>query len=181
MTTETFKEVLRLHKLWLDGEDGGKRANLSNSDLRGSDLRGSDLRDSDLRGSDLRDSDLRGSNLGGSKNNNLAKAMTSICPEGELVGWKKLREEIIVRLIIPKEAKRSNATGRKCRAEFAIVDKIFKGSKEVTHGISQHDNNFTYEIGKTVLPDKWDENRWNECSNGIHFFITREEAEAYEY
>ena len=26
---------------------------------------------------------------------------------------------------------------------------------------------------------KWDEDRWNECANGIHFFITREEAEAY--
>ena len=36
-----------------------------------------------------------------------------------------------------------------------------------------------YRVGETVRPDKWDENRFNECSNGIHFFITRIEAENY--
>jgi len=30
-----------------------------------------------------------------------------------------------------------------------------------------------------VRCDKWDDDRWNECSGGIHFFLTRAEAEAY--
>lgn len=36
-----------------------------------------------------------------------------------------------------------------------------------------------YEVGKTVSVDDFDENRWHECSTGIHFFITREEAVRY--
>jgi hypothetical protein len=34
------------------------------------------------------------------------------------------------------------------------------------------------QIGR--VEDAFDENRWNECSHGIHFFITRKEAEDYD-
>jgi hypothetical protein len=46
-------------------------------------------------------------------------------------------------------------------------------------GISQHDPNVKYVKGATVTADSWDENRWNECGHGIHFFLTRIEAEKY--
>lgn len=41
------------------------------------------------------------------------------------------------------------------------------------------DGGFTYRVGETVVPDSFDEDRWNECSNGIHFFITKQEAIDY--
>lgn len=44
---------------------------------------------------------------------------------------------------------------------------------------SNYDKTFIYEIGKTVKVDDFDDDRWNECSTGIHFFLTREEAESY--
>jgi uncharacterized protein YjbI with pentapeptide repeats len=149
-------------------------SNLSDSDLSFSDLRGSDLRFSDLRFSDLRGSDLRGSDLRDAKNAELAQAMTVIVPQGDLIGWKKCKGETIVKLRIPADAKRINATGRKCRAEFADV-------MEISGGLTSCMSNrgVVYEVGKRVVPDSWDENRWEECSHGIHFFITREEAEAY--
>ena len=100
---------------------------------------------------------------------------TSICPEGTLIGWKKCKNNIIVKLEIPAEAKRSNATGRKCRAEYVKVIEVI--GAEV--GISQHDDKTEYRVGEIVKPDKWNNNRWNECSSGIHFFITRKEAEEY--
>ena len=65
-TNEELQEILRLHKMWLNNEPGGKRADLRGSNLRGSNLSGSNLSDSDLRDSDLRDSNLRHSNLSGS-------------------------------------------------------------------------------------------------------------------
>jgi len=105
--------------------------------------------------------------------------MTSITPEGDLIGYKKCRGGnggfCIVKLKIPMEAKRSNASGRKCRAEWAEVISI-DGSDV---GISSHDGETEYRAGAKVVANKWDDNRWNECSTGIHFFITREEAEAY--
>jgi len=101
--------------------------------------------------------------------------MVSICPEGDIIGWKKCKDDVIVKLLIPKKAKRSNASGRKCRAEFAKVLEVI--GAEVA--VSNYNNNTVYKVGKIVKPDSFDDNRWDECSNGIHFFITRQEAEAY--
>ena len=44
---------------------------------------------------------------------------------------------------------------------------------------SSYDNTFIYKKGEIVSVDNFDEDRWNECSTGIHFFITREEAVNY--
>lgn len=37
----------------------------------------------------------------------------------------------------------------------------------------------TFNAGKIVRPDKYDSDPRVECTHGIHFFLTREEAEAY--
>lgn len=58
-----LEAILDLHKMWLNREEGGERADLRGSDLSDSILRNSDLRYSDLRNSNLRGADLRGSNL----------------------------------------------------------------------------------------------------------------------
>ena len=58
-----LKQILELHKKWLNNEDGGKRADLRDADLSGADLSGANLSGADLRGADLRDADLRGADL----------------------------------------------------------------------------------------------------------------------
>ena len=58
-----IESVLREHKNWLDGKEGGKPADLGNAILSEADLRGADLRDANLRGADLRRADLRRANL----------------------------------------------------------------------------------------------------------------------
>ena len=72
MTKEELDQVLKLHKKWLDGNCGGKRAVLRGvdfrcADLSGENLRCADLRDADLRDADLRDADLRGADLRGAE------------------------------------------------------------------------------------------------------------------
>ena len=102
----------------------------------------------------------------------LAKAYATRCivPEGNLIGWKKLTCGVICKLLIPTDALRvGGLTGRKCRASFA---RVLEGP-----GISSR--NGIYEVGKLVYPDKYDPDPRIECSNGIHFFITRQEAEDY--
>ena len=104
----------------------------------------------------------------------LAAAQISIVPEeGDYIGWKKCQGGVIVKLLIPAKARRSNATGRKCRAEFAKVLEVIGADR----GVSLHDGATKYETGKTVKADKWDATRWEECSGGIHHYITRIEAE----
>jgi len=149
----------------------GKRANLSYANLSYA-----NLSYANLSYANLSYANLSYANLSYAINAELAIAQTRVCSEGDIIGWKKCQNNIIVKLLIPKDAKRNNAFGRKCRAEFADVLEIFGAEKAV----SQNDNEFIYEVGKRVTPkNPFDENFIDECSTGIHFFITRLEAEKY--
>jgi hypothetical protein len=150
-------------------------ANLQDADLRGANLQGANLQDADLQGAYLRDADLQGANLQGAKNTELTIAKTRILPEGDIIGYKMASNKI-VKLLIPKEAKRSSAFGRKCRAEYAIVLEIDGG--EAVH--SDFDSSFYYKVGENVIPKApFCDDFTKECESGIHFFITRIEAENY--
>jgi hypothetical protein len=151
-------------------------ANLSAANLRAADLSAANLSDADLSDADLRAADLSDANLRAAKNKEMAEAVTCIIPDGDIIGWKKCKDDVIVKLSIPSTAKRSNATDRKCRAEYATVIEVFGAEYGVT---TNHGPRTEYHVGEIVRPDKWDANRWEECSNGIHFFITRWEAEHY--
>ena len=63
MKAEELKEILDNHKKWLNGEPGGKMADLIGADLRDANLRGADLSGADLRDADLIGADLIGANL----------------------------------------------------------------------------------------------------------------------
>lgn len=159
------------------------RADLSGADLRGADLREADLSLADLRDVDLSDADLVNADLRGSL---LSKAKglpewliesLNIIPAGEVTGWKKARDEVLVRLTIPAHARRSNGTGRKCRASEALVEEVI--GAEVAYSVHSW-KLFPYRAGQTVRPEEpFDEDPLNECSSGIHFFLTREEAVYY--
>jgi len=121
--------------------------------------------------------DLSGADLSGAKNLQSAVAISRILPDGSLIVWKKCRYNVIVKLSIPSDAKRSHAFGRKCRAEFADVIEVFGAEK----GESSFETGFFYEVGKRVTPkSEWCYDFTQECASGIHFFVTREEAEAYK-
>lgn len=201
-----LKKILDEHLLWLNGE-GGSRADLSFANLRGANLRDANLRganllDADLRGANLRDADLRGADLRGANLScaNLSNANLSCasmdqmiwdihtvfyplqCPDsGSYIGYKKA-SGLVVELEIPADAHRSSATSRKCRASKAKVLSItdINGNPAGGQVKSNYDPNFVYAIGETVEVTDFDDNRWNECSTGIHHFITRAEAVIYE-
>ena len=168
-------------------------ANLCDADLRGADLCDADLRGANLRGADLCDADLYGANLHnanlrGAKNTDKAAwdAYTAFyplqCPEtGSFIGYKKAADKIVM-LEICADAKRSSATSRKCRCSKAKVLSItnLDGSESGLSEIeSDYDGDFIYRVGETVEVPDFDDNRWNECAAGIHFFITRDEAVKY--
>jgi len=151
------------------------RANLSGADLSGAYLSRADLSGADLSRADLSRADLSGAYLSGAKSADLAIAKTRILPEGSLIGWKKCRDGVIVKLRIPEESPRSHAFGRKCRAQFADVLEVIGADI----GVSSHDPKFTYEAGERVEAGNWSDNWQDECAGGVHFFINRLEAEDY--
>ena len=151
-------------------------ANLSRADLYGADLYGANLSGANLSGADLYGANLSRANLSDAKESGLVIAKTRILPdEGDIVGWKKCQCDVIVKLLIKSETKRCHAFGRKCRAERATVLEIFGADK----AISSHDGKTEYIKGQDVICDLWGEDWTKESSGGIHFFITRLEAENY--
>ena len=164
-------------------------ADLYEADLRGADLCGTKLCGANLCGADLYEANLRGADLYGA---NLCGAdlrgadnipfVPMTCPDtGAFVAWKKANG-YIVKLEISEDARRSSATGRKCRCDKAKVIEIqeLDGSpSELTEVASGYDRNFVYRVGEIAEEPKYDEDRWNECAQGIHFFINRQEAVDY--
>lgn len=150
------------------------RAALEKATASWANLSRADLSRANLSGAYLSGANLSGANLSGAYGADLAIARTRILPEGDLIGWKKCDGGLIVKLRIPADAKRSHAFGRKCRAEFADVLEVFGAEFAVT---SAHGPRTEYRVGERVKPDSWDDNWQDECSHGIHFYISRIEAE----
>ena len=155
-------------------------ANLRGANLREANLRGADMREANLYGADMREANLYGADLRGAKN---IPFIPLACPErGEFVGFKKIGE-YIVELLIPTNAKRCSATTRKCRASYAKVVSLttLSGEPVKTNSVTNtgYSPNIVYKVGELVYPDAFDDDRWNECSHGIHFFINRQEAVEY--
>ena len=151
-------------------------ANLSDADLRCANLSDADLSDADLRCANLSGADLRCADL------RCAKGCYLSCPtEDSFIGWKKASGHI-VKLRIPEDARRSSATGHKCRCDKAYVMEIqnMDGTRATEDTVrSDHDQNFVYTVGATVEVPDFDDNRWSECAPGIHFFIDRRAAVEY--
>ncbi len=150
-------------------------ANLTGANLAGAYLTGANLTGAYLTGANLAGAYLGGADLRGAKNAELAIARTRILPEGTLIGWKKLERGVIAKLEIPAEARRSHAFGRKCRAEFVKCLEVIGADV----GVSMHDESTQYRAGEIIKPHLFNENWQEECAGGIHFYITREEAEAH--
>ena len=186
-----------------------RKANLRNADLRDANLcrafccyanmRKADLRNADFREANLFVAVLREANLFGANLKNAtiihagiskdAKIDYSIaCPEtGSFIGYKKAVSGKIVKIIklqICEDAKRSSATTKKCRCSKALVlaieniDGSDSGLQEIS---STFDPFFIYRIGEIAEVSDFDDNRWNECAPGIHFFMDRQDAVEYDF
>jgi len=167
------------------------RADFSCATLKGADLHGAKLynasfANANLEGANIEDAQLDNTIL----DNTIMPDFPIACPEtGTFIGYKKVfcteeygfKRSFIVKLEIPEDAKRSSSTTNKCRCSKAKVLEVKDMELDEKVRKITNINMFTcvYEVGEYVYPDSFDECRWNECSNGIHFFMTEEEAASY--
>lgn len=131
----------------------------------------------------------------------------NICGEGDIIGWKKAYiyedspyyndnekyiivqrpKECIVKLLIPSDAKRLSSINGKCRCDKAKVLELYNLSSDVplddecTAKSIFLLKKIAYKKNEFVYANAFDDNPMRECSMGIHFFMTREEAEKYRY
>ena len=149
-------------------------AKLSCANLNGTDLYGADLSYAHLIGANLSGAYLSSANLSSAKlsfNDRLRKGIKLSEP---IIGWKKCKNNVLVKLEIPRGAIVFSINNEKCRTDRAKVLKIIGADR----AYSNH-KFLSYYVGDVI--EIFDFNcEYNvECANGIHFFRTREEAENY--
>jgi hypothetical protein len=201
MTKEKIAEILAQHVQWLAGNGGACRgadlqaaylrganlrganlraanlraANLQGADLQTANLRCADLQGADLRGAYLQTANLQGADLRGADLRGAYLPAFQLCPEeGEFVGWKKVRGAVLKLAIVGSRT--SSLVGRKCRASSVRVLDAF-GSLGETEFQSRYDPKFLYRVGAIVEEPNYSDDIRVECAHGIHFFVTRREAE----
>ena len=157
-------------------------SNLAKADFGGANLCWADLRSCAFYHADLRFCNFINANLRGSK---YVPYIPFQCPsDGAFVGWKKVNN-VLIKLEIPADAKRSSATTNKCRCDKAKVlgfyDSLGTEELDMTELVNNKFKKCKYVKGEMVYPDFFDEDRWNECSHGIHFFVNKQDAIDYGY
>ena len=160
------------------------RANLYRANLDGANLDRANLDGANLTGANLTGASLDGANLDGANLDELTRLPPfQICPqEGAFIAYKmainaKTDVRAVLKLEIPADAQRtSSLVGRKCRASAVKVLSANDGGAEY---YSSYDRNFRYHVGAIATPDRFDPDIRRDCANGIHFFITEQEAKDY--
>ena len=147
-------------------------ANLWDANLQGANLQGANLWGADLQGANLQGANLWGADLRGAILQDATLPPFQIVPEeGSFIAFKKV-DTGVIKILIPEDAKRtSTLVGRKCRASRVLVLEGSGNSPTHTHKALE------YKEGEIVVADSYDDDIRIECTNGIHFFMTRKEAE----
>lgn len=161
-------------------------AKIEHTSFCGADLTRASCMNIDLRTADIRHAVFYGVRMQGALVGDIpiSAGLSGLQPvfptHGAFTIFKKLAEDKIAMLEVPAYAKRSSATTRKGRVSEAYVVAIWdERGKPCSRGVSLRDPDFAYVVGTTVVSDAFDPDRWNECSSGIHCFLTREEAERW--
>ena len=181
ITEEELKEILEQHKLWLkSNEEEGKRANLYGANLSGANLSDANLTCTNLISANLTDAILSGADLTGADLTDTILDEKEQCRKGivltePMIGYKKAYGDKIITLEIPIGAKVFSINNNKRRANKVNVINM-QGETKLC---SKYDTSFKYHVGDEIEIKDFDENYNVECGSGIHFFLTREEAEKY--
>lgn len=157
-------------------------ANYKNACLRTASFRYCDMRANNIEGADLFGAILEYANLEGIRSNEETQWFRLRPPEtGAFLGYKKCINDRLVQLLIPADAKRTSATLPSCRCNKAkvLTIKSFDYTESFDEAWSLVDENFEYKVGQWVEVKDFNEDRWQDSTTGIHFWMTREEAKGY--
>jgi Family of unknown function (DUF5758)/Pentapeptide repeats (8 copies) len=162
--------ILESHAKWRKGENGGSRANLSDADLSRANLSRANLFGAD--------------GLASAKWGQRMPFGPVTLPDGAFTAYKLARGpgggRVIVTLEIPADAARvAPIVGRKCRASTARVVALSVGDSATSWHTNNQTGPVTYRVGEVVTPHAYDPSPFVKCAPGIHFFISRIEAEEH--
>ena len=146
-------------------------ANMSGAYMRGADMRGADMSGTNMRCADMHDANMSYANMRG-----VDRLRKGIKLSEPIIGWKKCKNDVLVKLEIPRGAIVFSINNNKCRTDKAKVLEIIGSDR----AYSNH-KFFSYYVGDVIEIFNFNCEYNVERAKGIHFFKTREEAENYHY
>lgn len=207
-----FEDVLKAHYEWVESDGKhGSQADFTDADFRGqvfpriclygailrrvnfcrTDLYMADMRKSDLTGANFFQANLYFADLRGAIG---VPFIPTRCPEeGAFIAWKKVcrlepdttlfKDPIILKLLIPEDARRVSLLDGEIRADKAIVLEVqdMAGNRlEGVCGLSAFDHKTVYAEGETIhCAGEFGEDRFVHQAPGIFFYTGRQEAVEY--
>lgn len=182
MTGTTFRKC-NLNHVWFK-ECSTEGIRFLYCDVREANFRWMNFRGAVFSGSNFHHTLFEYANTEDITDNEDTKFFRMVCPEtGPFIAWKCCTELRVVQLLVPADAKRVSATAETCRCNKAKVLSIksIDETKSYDWAQSTVDPDFYYEVGKWVEPaNGFEENRWRDSSQGIHFFMERQQAVDYQ-
>ena len=157
-------------------------ANFENANMKTASFRFCDMSGCNIKGANLYGAVLENADLTNIQSDEATQWFRLYCPEtGAFLGYKKCVNDRMVQLLIPADALRTSATLPSCRCNKAkvLTIKSFDFKENYDEAWSLVDENFEYKRGEWVEVKDFNEDRWMDSTTGIHFWMTREEAEAY--
>ena len=167
----TFKDTLEVAV--------NSNAYLRYADLSNADLSNADLRYVNLSNADLYNANLRYANLSNADLSETEKIRKGVIIDKPVRVFKKCIKNNIVELELLKGSIVFSINNKKCRTNKAKVISINGKCEKGLKCRSSYNYKFIYEVGKTLEVKDFDLMYNVECSSGIHFFWTKEEAEDY--
>lgn len=183
LQSTNFTDSMMDHVAFYDCEI--KKAILKNCKLRGASFRGNDMEGIDLSGANIYAAVLEdATNQDKVIYNEETRWYEMSCPtEGPFIAWKCCTELRVVMMLVPADAKRCMATmetGRVSKVKVLSIKSIDE-SKSFDWAQSTVDPDFYYETGKWLEPaNGFQEDRWKDSSEGIHFFLDRQQCVDYQ-
>ena len=151
----------------------------SNADLKYAYLSNADLSNADLSKANLFNAYLSNANLSKANLPEFEKIRKGVIIDKPVRVFKKCIKNNIVELELLKGSIVFSINNKKCRTNKAKVISINGNKNKGLKCSSVYDRGFIYEVGKKVEVKDFDLMYNVECSSGIHFFWTKEEAEDY--
>lgn len=153
--------------------------NMIYADLRDADLSYADMSDANISGANMCGTNMfganmRGANLCGAIMGDADRLRKGIKLSEPIIGWKKCKDNVLVKLEIPRGAIVFSINNNECRTDKVKVLEIIGGDR----AYSKH-KFFSYYVGDIIEVFNFNCEYNVECAEGIHFFRTRKEAEAY--
>lgn len=174
-----------LHSSWFFGHNSMKNVKLTNADMTEAGMRFVDMSGMDISGSNVYAACFEYTKQDGIKYDENTQWYEMKCPpEGQaFICWKCCTGLRVVQMLVPKDAKRVMATmetGRTNKVKVLSIKSIDE-TESFDWAQSTVDPDFYYDVGKWLEPaNGFEEDRWRDSSQGIHFFLERAQAVNYQ-